>query len=148
MARVSWRGDLRKLRMRIENLPQEKLDQAARIMEEVTDEGADLMRQYIATRGIASDGNGGIKEGRIESGKMLKNVESAVHRNPKSVRGEFGWGVAGGPHEKYFDYQENGFRHWLSGKNVPPMHAMLDAFIKMRVKFFARMRSEMGASSR
>lgn len=130
--------------MRIENLPQEKLDQAAQIMEEVTDEGADLMRQYIRTRGTEKSG----KEGRIETGTMLDEVESAVHRNPKSVRGEFGWGVAGGLHEKYFDYQENGFRHWRSGENVPPMHAMLDAFIKMRIKFFARMRSEMGAGSR
>lgn len=144
MARISWRGDLRQLRMRIENLPQEKLDQAAQIMEEVTDEGADLMRQYIRTRGTEKSG----KEGRIETGTMLDEVESAVRRNPKSVRGEFGWGVAGGRHEKYFDYQENGFRHWRSGENVPPMHAMLDAFIKMRIKFFARMRSEMGAGSR
>lgn len=144
MARVQWRGDLRQLRMRIENLPQEKLDQAQKIMEEVTDEGADLMRQYISTRGTEKSG----KQGRIETGAMYEATQSAVHRNPKSVRGEFGWGVAGGPHEKYFDYQENGFRHWRSGENVPPMHAMLDAFIKMRIKFFARMRSEMGAGSR
>lgn len=144
MARVSWRGDLRMLRMRIENLPEAALDQAAQIMEEVTDEGADLMRQYIRTRGTEKSD----KEGRIETGTMLDEVESTVHRNPKSVRGEFGWGVAGGRHEKRFDYQENGFRHWRSGENVPPMHAMLDAFVKMRIKFFARMRAEMGAGSR
>lgn len=144
MARVSWRGDLRMLRMRIENLPQEQLDQAAQIMEDVTEEGADMMREYIRTRGTDKSG----KAGRIETGKMLDSVESAVHRNPKSVRGEFGWGVSGGPHEKYFDYQENGFKHWISGENVPPMHAMLDAFMRMRIKFFARMRSEMGAGSR
>jgi hypothetical protein len=144
MARISWRGDLRTLRMRIENLPQEKLDQAEKIMEDVTKEGADLMRQYIETRGTPKSG----KAGRIESAEMLNAVQSAVHRNPKSVRGEFGWGVSGGPHEKYFDYQENGFRHWRSGENVPPMHAQLDAFMKMRIKFFSRLRSEMGAGSR
>ena len=136
MARVAWRGDLRKLRMRIENLPEEALDEAEQIMEDITKEGADLMRQYIRTRGTPDSG----KMGRIESGTMLEEVEHAVHRNPKSVRGEFGWGVDGGLHEKYFDYQENGFRHWLSGKNVPPMHAQLDAFIKMREKFFTRLR--------
>lgn len=142
MARVAWRGDLRKLRMRIENLPEEALDEAEQIMEDITKEGADLMRQYIRTRGTPKSG----KAGRIESGTMLEEVEHAVHRNPKSVRGEFGWGVAGGLYEKYFDYQEHGFKHTgISGENVPPMHAQLDAFIKMREKFFARLRKEMGA---
>src|SRR3546814_2061953 len=106
------------LRMRIENLPEAALDQAAQIMEEVTDEGADLMRQYIRTRGTEKSG----KEGRIETGTMLDEVESAVRRNPQSVRGEFGWGVAGGQHEKYFDDQENGFRHWRSGQNRSEEH--------------------------
>lgn len=141
MARISWRGDLRALRMRIENIPEDYLDQAEEIMEDVTKEGADLMRQYIRTRGTDKSG----KEGRIESGAMLEEVESEVVRNPRSVRGEFGWGVDGGTYEKYFGYQESGFRHWVSGINVPPMHAQLDAFIKMREKFFQRMRTEMRA---
>lgn len=141
MARVAWRGDLRALRMRIENLPEEALDTAEEIMEDVTKEGADLMRQYIKTRGTEGSG----KEGRIESGTMLDQVDSQVFRNPRSVRGEFGWGLNGKDAKDYYHYQEDGFRHWISGKNVPAMHAQLDAFMKMREKFFQRMRNEMGA---
>lgn len=138
MARAKWRGELRQLRFRIENLEDETLDRAEQIMEAVTRDGAELMQEYIATRGTPESG----RPGRIETGTMYREVGHEVHRNPKSVRGEFGWGVGGKNEEHYFTYQENGFRHWLTGKDVPPMHAFLDAFIRMREEFFRRMRRE------
>ena len=139
MARVSWRGDIRKMAMRIENLPDEMLDMAEEVMEDTVEDGADLMRHYIKTRGT------GYKDrpGRTESYDMLEAVETNVKRNRRSIVGKFGWGVAGGRDDDYFSYQENGFRHWRSGKDVVPMHALLDAFIQNREQFFARMRSEM-----
>ena len=139
MARVSWRGDLRRMRMRIENLPDELLDQAEEIMEDVAREGADIMRQHIKTRGTSYSNKQG-RAGRVEAGHMLKDVEHATKRFRRSVRGEFGWGVDGGEVRPYYAYQENGFQHWISGKDVSPMHAQLDAFMRMREEFFARMR--------
>lgn len=140
MARgTAWRADLRRLRYRIENLVPETLDQAEEVMEDITREGADLMRQYIDTRGtdysLSQD-----RTGRRENDVMYDAVEHKVHRFGKSVRGEFGWGVDGGREEDYFLYQEHGFRHWITGKDVPPMHAHLDAMIRMREKLFSRLR--------
>lgn len=146
MARsTAWRADLRRLRYRIENLVPDTLDQAEEIMDETVQEGAAMMRRYIETRGTERSG----KTGRIETGSMRDNVEHNTQRFAKSVRGEFGWGVAGGRHEDYYEYQEHGFR-WMGRDDihVPPMHALLDATIQMREKFFARMRREMGAGSR
>jgi len=144
MARVSWRGDIRKMAMRIENLPDEMMDMAEEVMEDTVEDGADLMRHYIKTRATDKVRNGiPPRDGRTKSWDMHDAVETNVKRNRRSIVGKFGWGVAGGPDEDYFSYQENGFRHWRSGKDVVPMHALLDAFIQNREQFFARMRSEM-----
>lgn len=147
MARVSWRGDLKRLRARIENLPEEALDAAANIMEDVVDQGAQEMKQIIATSSTPTGLAEG-REGRIKTGSMYEDVESTTRRNRRSVSGTFGWGVDGGTVKKYYQYQEDGFQHWLSGKDVSPMHAMLTSFIHMREEFFQRARAEFGRGTK
>lgn len=142
MARVGWRGDIRKLQARIENLPEELLDMAEDIMEDEMRIGAEQMRANIRKADTPTSIAEG-RQGRVKTGQMLEDVEHNVERFRRSVKGEFGWGVNGGRYEKYYDYQEQGFKHFRSGKDVAPMHALLEAFMNTRERFFARMRAEM-----
>lgn len=136
MARVIWRnGDLNDLSTQLKAIPAEFLDAGADIISDVTEEGAAQMRTYIETRGTGYNGH----TGRVDEGYMLGDVAAGeVSNTGHSASGEYGWGVTGGPVPDYYKYQENGFRHWRSGHNVPPMHALLDSFIEMREKFISR----------
>jgi len=70
---------------------------------------------------------------------MLGDVAAGeVSNTGRSASGEYGWGVTGGPVQPYYLYQENGFKNWRSGVNIPPMHALLDSFVEMREKFISR----------
>ena len=91
------------------------------VLREVTDEGAALMRENIATRGTAKSG----REGRIDTGLMYDSVNTSVTTSERgNVTGRFGWI---GRKEKYFPMQELGFTHYLSGEAVEPMYALADA---------------------
>ena len=145
MARVSWRGgDVKKIALRIENIPEELMEMANDVIDEVTDDGAELMREYIMTRATDKVRERYGREGRYRPGKaMYKAVKSGTKQNRRSVVGTFGWGVDGSANEDYFRFQEEGFRHWISGEDIVPMHALLDAYMETRERFFARMREEM-----
>lgn len=93
------------------------------ILQEVTAEAAADMRQYIATRGTGYKGH----VGRIETGQMLNDVRQgpAVTAGTK-ISQSWGWTQ----HlEDYYLKQEQGFTQ-PSGHFVPPMHALLDSFVK------------------
>lgn len=136
MARVIWRNnDLNDMSTKLRAIPAEFLDAASDVISDVTDEGAVQMRSYIESRGTGYDGH----TGRVDEGYMLGDVAaSEVANTGRSASGEYGWGVTGGPVQPYYRYQEDGFRHARSGKNVPPMHALLDSFVEMREKFISR----------
>jgi hypothetical protein len=137
---AAWRGELKKLAIRIESLPEKAMDKAEEIVAAELREGAEEMRQIIRT----ADTPTGLAEGRsgrVKTGKMLGDVQDGrPQRFRRSVKGEYGWGVNGGNTEPYYQYQENGFQHYLSGKDVAPMHAFLTSFIHTRERFFKRMR--------
>jgi hypothetical protein len=87
---------------------------------EIALEGAVEMEQYIATRGIVEG-----KAGRIESEDMINAVDfKKVASGATFSTWTFGWTDT---FEKYFGYQESGFRHYLSGEAIPAMHALKDA---------------------
>lgn len=136
MARVVWRnGDLNDMMSRVSIIPERMLDAAADVIGEAINMGADDMRVYIESRGTGYDGH----TGRVDEGYMLGDVAaSEVEKTPQKASGAYGWGVTGGPVHPYYVYQENGFRHWRSGADVPPMHALLDSFISAREKFYSR----------
>lgn len=110
---------------------------AAEIVEEVISEGSNNMRRHIETRGTGYRGH----TGRIETGAMLENVGDSsgqIDISAGSVSGKFGWGTTGGDVQPYYSYQEQGFTNWRTGRDVPPMHALLDAFITARISLMKK----------
>lgn len=98
-----------------------------KLVEETINDGAALMRSNIEA------------SGRIDQGYMLGDVAaSEVSATKTQASGSFGWGVTAGPVAPYYLYQEYGFKHWRSGKMIPPMHALLEAFTTEQEKFQAR----------
>lgn len=87
-------------------------------------EGASEMRQMISTRGTAKGGRNPSNPGRIDTGDMLNDVKSKSSGSAGSVRAQFGW--LGGQ-QKYYHYQEKGFRH-RNGVDVEGMYALVDSF--------------------
>lgn len=111
-------------------------DEAAEIAEDAAEYGADLMREYIATRGTGYVGKGAraTPEGRIDTGKMYDSVGVSPVRVRKSdIVVDFGWTEAA---EAYFLEQENE----PTRGGHPPMHALLDAKVQTREYFYAQLR--------
>lgn len=95
--------------------------------------GKATVKEYISTRGTARSG----KAGRIETGKMLKSVRSRKGTFSR-VTAEGVFGLGRGPY--YSLFQEEGFRHYLSGRWVEGMFAVVDSrdlvrdFLEARLK--------------
>lgn len=97
----------------LENANVETLEQAA-------EDGAELMKYFIETRGTEKSG----KRGRIEDRDMLNAVTSEVtSRGPGKNQANFGWLKT---REDYFALQEGGFEH-SPGVTVEGMYALTDA---------------------
>lgn len=111
-------------------------EDAADIVTEAAQFGADLMREYIATRGTGYVGKGAraTAEGRIDTGQMYDDVHAKPARIRKSdIVAEFGWT------DRVRDYyltQENE----ITPGGSPPMHALLDAQIRTREYLYARLK--------
>lgn len=107
-----WRG----LKVHLETVTP-RLEQAARdIVDDLVEEGAALMQARIH------------ELDRIDTTKMISSVKFK-HAKSSYFYGRFGWVDV---HEDYFKYQDEGFRHWISGKHIPGMFALYDAFIQVR----------------
>lgn len=97
------------------------------ILQEVTEQAAEDMRTYISTRGTGYKGH----VGRIETRQMLEDVhQEAVKINGSKISQSWGWTQR---FEDYYMKQEAGFTQ-PSGHRVPPMHALLDSFVKAVAK--------------
>ena len=99
------------------------------------EDGAEIMRSNIATRGTAKSG----KAGRIDTGKMIGDVKSRVY--PGTDKGNrvvrFGWIDN---REDYYGYQEGGFEH-VNGGEVEGMYALQDA-AELAFREFQRAKDE------
>lgn len=117
----------------------DKIESANReSMTEALQEGENIMRHFIETRGTADSG----KRGRIETGKMLGAVNSKIiEQNKQIFRGSFGWIDL---QENYFFYQENGFHHVRSGKMIEGMYALQDSASEVWVN----LRENLGRNAR
>lgn len=111
-------------------------DEAAEIAQDAAEYGADLMREYIATRGTGYVGKGAraTPEGRIDTGQMYDDVKVSEVRVRKSdIVVSFGWTDHA---ESYYAQQENE----PTRGGHPPMHALLDAKIQAREYFYAQLK--------
>lgn len=126
MASIRWNQDLTRLRAHVQGLPEELTEVGAKIVAETAKEGADLMYRKID---------------RIDTEFMKGSVGNSDAKIEKdTISAEFGWGIEGAQVEPYFLYQEYGFRHVWSGNKIPPMHALMGAFVEVREKFFRRVK--------
>jgi len=90
------------------------------IVADAIEEGGNITKHNIETRGTAKSG----KRGRIETGKMRDAVNSQmVKSGTRDAEGKFGW-IDG--YEDYYGYQEGGFEH-VGGVTVEGMYALTDA---------------------
>lgn len=127
MASAQWNKDFYDLKTHTARLPENMRDEAKKIVSESAKEGASRMYELVD---------------RIDTELMRGSVSyEDAKTTPSSVYAKFGWGLHGADVEPYFVYQEQGFTHAGSGTDVPPMHALLRAFMEVREKFYARVKA-------
>lgn len=93
------------------------------IVADAIEEGENITKHHIETRGTAKSG----KRGRIESGKMRDAVNSQmVKSGTRDAEGKFGWIDT---YENYYGMQEEGFRYVHADPefDVEGMYALTDA---------------------
>lgn len=118
--------DLEKMKTTLTTMSLEAVTQSEEIISEVTKEAAEDMHNNVD---------------RIDTERMKGSVSYITEK----LRGKFGWyigdtidqdqAVRNRPDpaaNHYFVYQEHGFQNAFTGANVPPMHALLNAFVKAR----------------
>lgn len=92
----------------------------ARVAQETAQEGSEIVKEFIETRGTAKSG----KRGRVETGDMRDSVSGQSRKVSRGVhQAEFGW-IQGTP--EYSRFQERGFNH-IGGGAVGGMFALTDA---------------------
>lgn len=134
MANISWGQDLNKYTAYLRSRSKKIQNDGERIAQDAAEFGARKMQEFIETRGTGYVGRGprATPEGRIDTGYMYDQVGvSAPRRTATGVAINFGWVK---DVEDYFALQERGF------KNVPPMHALLDASVQAREYFYQRIK--------
>lgn len=113
-------------------------------VDEAINDGAVAMRETIMTSGTKRYPNTdrawksawrgknsgelryGTGDSRFETGQMVNAVKSRMLESSNTkASGVFGWLDT---QEKYFLYQDKGFRHWITGENIPAMNALRDAY--------------------
>lgn len=132
MGIVFRNGDFKTLATKIRGIPEDMLEDLEPLLLRTVDTGADLMEAHIETRGTVKSG----KRGRVETGRMLGAVDSEVFKRGTTLVGRWGWL---NEWEKYFLYQENGFRNAWSREDVAPMHALYDSFFHQREALFSEL---------
>lgn len=108
------------------------MDRVEEAVETSLEKGEAVMKEAVATRGTGNtwsrpwgpNGRTGSFPGRIDSGDMQKGVrgeitESTAHR----VTGSLGWDPDS---PEYIAFQDQGFRHVLTGEYVEGMMALRD----------------------
>lgn len=111
---------------------QELEDHQEKVAREAVEYGAELMREFINTRGTGRTwerpwgGRDGSYPGRVNSETMLNAVTTRVVKDSAGrTQAHFGWLTV---REDYFRYQEGGFKHNIKpNHNVKGMYALVDA---------------------
>lgn len=130
-------GNFSRISKQVGNLEGATRDAMRDVLQESVDTGADVMRDVVKSSGTnvswrrewknppwgnAVNGRTGSFGGRIATGKMLDTITSQVDKDSKyRVRGRFGWLRGSKP---YMAFQDQGFRHVLSGQYIEGMQAV------------------------
>lgn len=130
---------LNKYSARLRSESKRIVDEGEQIAKESAEYGADLMRQFVraavTNTGLAGVPLGRRGPGREDTGALYDAIQVGPARKLKNgVAINFGWGTAGGSVQDYFYFQEVG------AGNIPPMHALLDALVRTRQYFYARIK--------
>lgn len=110
-------------------------DEMRNVIGQSTEAGAEAMRDRVRLSGTGktwvgdwggypngTPGRTGSFNGRIATGEMLDKIVSSVDTDSKfRVRGRFGWLRGSKP---YFMFQDEGFRHALTGQLIEGMQAI------------------------
>lgn len=108
------------------------------IMDDVINEAAQKMREFISSRGLErSEG-----PGRIKSADMLNAVGVRLNVGGEIIEGTFGWTES---QEVYFLAQEEGAVLWNGGV-IMPMLALYDAGQWAITEFVSRIEKALGAA--
>lgn len=123
-------NDLNRLQLHLKHSARILQPSVDKIVKEATKTGANEMRRIIETSGTGWVGKWftATAQGRVDTGYMLSNVSESFTKRS----GSWGWGLNGGKVEPYFVFQNYGFHHYISGKQVPGMNALLGSFLKAR----------------
>ena len=107
------------------------MDEVEGAVETALEAGEAAMKEAIATRGTGNTwshpwhGRTGSKPGRVDTGDMQNDVRGIItDRTRTEVTGNLGWDEDS---PDYYRYQEQGFMHVLTGKDVEGMMALRDA---------------------
>lgn len=122
-------------------------DEVVSLITDVTEHAEQVIENVVETSGTnrtwsspwPSRGGGGRRAGsgpgRIETGEMFRAVSSNVEETDSKVVGTAGW-VNGGP--EYLQWQEDGFRHYISGEMIEGMKSLDVAFEDGKEMLLAR----------
>lgn len=108
------------------------------IMDDVVNEAAQKMREFISSRGLPSSEGAG----RVKSGEMLNSVAAKINVGGDIIEGTFGWLESG---EIYFLAQEEGAVLWNGGV-IMPMLALYDAGQWAITELVSRLERALGAA--
>lgn len=107
------------------------------IVDVAVTEGATAMREITLNNGTNNDWGAfwpsrafGRKSSstraRVDTGEMLNSIDSKIlDSSPTKASGEFGWTKN---QQEYFIYQDQGFRHWITGEWIYGMEALRNAY--------------------
>lgn len=132
MGIVFRNGDFKTLATKVRGIPDDMLEDFQPLMERTVKTGAELMEAYIKTRGTVRSG----KRGRVDTGHMLDTVDYETFKQGTTLVGRWGWLDSW---DKYFLYQENGFKNAWTREDVAPMHALFDSFFRQRDEFLSEL---------
>lgn len=88
------------------------------ILSRLGNQARDVMRKYV---------------NRIETGLMKREVRFQVRKRKGYSTLEVGW-VRNANWRKYFGFQEDGFKNWMSGRRVPGMRSVMRTGLEVAPK--------------
>lgn len=133
-------GDFRRLAQEISVHERVVIEEAEHVLDRGLEDAAEWMRMVIMSSGTGWVGVGprAVPDGRIDYGYMHDSVSTTgITRVGNTLVGKFGWLRAT---EDYFKFQDEGFRHWKSGRQIEGMHALAQAsaFAKETIEYELR----------
>lgn len=120
---MPWSANFELVEKRLQQIPDKLLPCIQQKVAEALAVGKTSMETTVNTSGTDYSLSQG-RSGRVDTGEMLSEINSQTSRSGNTVNGFLGW-LEGTP--MWARYQELGFTHYLTGKDVEGMHAIANA---------------------